>query len=91
MEYTKGEWKIYRDSMVAQTGVVSEDGIGFFNRSIAEIVCNDDSTLEEIEANAHLIAAAPKLYEVCKYLAEHGWNASVTEDAQEAIDKAEGG
>lgn len=39
---------------------------------------------------ASLISATPKLYEVCKYLAENGWNAGVTEMAREAMTKTEG-
>jgi len=44
---------------------------------------------EEVRANARLIAQSPKMYEVCKYLVKHGWNAGVTEMAKEVIAEIE--
>ncbi len=65
MNYTKGEWKVYQDGMAQRTSVVSEDGIGFFRANIADL----DRKNKEYVANAHLIAAAPNMYEALKTIA----------------------
>ena len=52
MNYTKGEWRVDKRFIYDESG-----------RTIAELV---DGGFEELEANAHLIAAAPLLYEACR-------------------------
>ena len=51
MSYTKGEWRVDRKHIYDESG-----------RTLALLV---DGGYEEMEANAHLIAAAPDLYEAC--------------------------
>lgn len=90
--YTKGKWKVYEDHMTARTDVVSEDGIGFFQKIIANIKTCD--TMDETDANARLIASAPDMYEALRALVE--WakyfapNDTATRAGIEAIRKAEG-
>ena len=58
MEYTKGEWKL---SPLGKEWVVGEDGF-----AIAKVL--DGKTGKFNEANAQLIASAPRLYEALKKL-----------------------
>ena len=64
-DYTKGEWKVTKWLQKYGFNVFSEEG-GF----VASVPMNVglEHTMIEAEANAHLIAAAPKLYEACKEL-----------------------
>ena len=65
MEYTKGEWE-YTEELGATLSMIS---------GTEEVVCglpnpipsdSYDSELTRMRANAHLIAAAPELYEALK-------------------------
>lgn len=82
MKHTKGRpWKVYNNGM---------DSSG---RGVYRI----EHRREELEANARLIASAPELLEACKALVEtikeilpiEGYS-SYTEQAKQAIKKAEG-
>jgi len=53
MEYTKGEWKVI-------SAEFTDKGVAFEVVMLKQEIC---------VANANLIAAAPDLYEACKYLA----------------------
>ena len=65
MEYTKGDWKA---TFRYPFGVYATDGKRPPTTTpIAQMIAPDQS---EMEANAHLIAAAPDLYKACK-LARH--------------------
>ena len=77
MEYTKGRWRLgsLDDEPFARSSlsIYQEDG-----RRIAEVSREGFMAFEEAEANAHLIAAAPDLYEalkaglpIIKYVLEH--------------------
>lgn len=74
--YTKGKWKIgsHNDEPFARSclSIFREDG-----RRICEVSREGFMPIEEAEANAHLIAAAPDLYEACKELYETELNADV--------------
>jgi len=59
MEYTKGEWKLVQPAS-RQIEVLGYTGM------IATLRLNSLMTPQEIQANAHLIATAPKLYEGLK-------------------------
>ena len=63
MEYTKGEWKSYHDSMTARDAVCAEDGVGFFSKEVCRV--KGDSQGERF-ANCNLIAASPDMYEQLK-------------------------
>ena len=74
MEYTEGEWNVndvgferyskYRKTVTGGKSFVVNTSLGM----IAS--CEGDSQ-EESEANAHLIAAAPDMYEALKYFYTH--------------------
>src|SRR3972149_3811023 len=93
--YTRGDWKYYRDSMTATTAVCAEDGMGFFSKEVARIRGDNQ---EETDANAHLIAAAPAMYEALgelmqSVLEEMGLAAGQLDGwfkAKRALAKAEG-
>ena len=60
MEYTKGEWRIIKD-------VDNRTHIMGFESDFERNVCMlSVRSPEEVEANAHLIASAPDLYEALK-------------------------
>jgi len=79
MKHTPGPWEVDKVKKHPWVVTCTDKNLGCQN------------TLVEVgyKPNARLISAAPKLYEVCKYLAENGWNAGVSEMAREAIAKAE--
>lgn len=58
MDYTEGEWQI-----TEHDGKVRIYDI--WDRILAKLV---DGGYEELRANAHLIAAAPKMYEALEFL-----------------------
>lgn len=61
MNYTKGEWK----------AAIPEGSNGYWLvASNGKEICTIYESVAEIEANAHLIAAAPALYEALKALKE---------------------
>ena len=61
--YTKGEWFIYTEFETPE--IMSK------NKKIA-IVCRPSMGItKETEANAQLIASAPKMYEACKFTKLH--------------------
>lgn len=90
MEYTKGEWKVkdWHTSIEVKCG----------NKVIADLDRSNCSLVED-EANANLIAQAPRMYEALKALTfqfaaavEHPYSADtrVYTQANEALAKAEG-
>jgi hypothetical protein len=66
MNYTPGPWKIFdgwgssRFSPAIVDSIPDVDG-----KCVANCICHVASTNESVEANAHLIAAAPDLLEAC--------------------------
>lgn len=91
MGYTKGEWK--------QMGVhIYADNPKDIHDKIVVVEVNPMGYNEESKANAHLIAAAPDLYEALKQIvswmekwrdAEWNFNGLLV-DGRKAIAKAEG-
>ena len=74
MGYTRGDWGIQGNSIVArQRGYILE---------LAKVTPFFQG---ESEANAHLIAAAPRMAQLLECLANEGWNAGVTEEAREIL------
>jgi len=91
MEHTKGEWYYEEES-----GLILSIPDGSDNPvSIASVGDNSEPLTpkppSEIEANAHLIAQAPRMANLLKHLIGNGWNAGVTEEAREILGEAEGG
>lgn len=99
MEYTKGEWEYkegeynhHDDKKWCNTGSIKakdKEVDGWF-------ICRIDDIGEANIANAHLIAAAPDLYEALKALMlndKPSWTDDLSEywqNALNAIEKAEG-
>ncbi len=80
-EYTKGEWKAYKDNMMKDAYSIDVKHTGH------------EKTYTEIayafgEANAHLIAIAPNMAKLLGNLVSNGWNASVSEEAKAILKKA---
>lgn len=59
MEYTKGEWKAIKGILSDEINTI----VGDKSQGIAEIVCYLG---QNVEADAHLISAAPDMYEALK-------------------------
>lgn len=85
--YTKGEW--VREELNDQLICLGElvDGAHYY---IAEVLLNDKMPDAEYEANAHLIAQAPKLYEAVCWFVETA-QINYPKWIQRAIAKVEGG
>lgn len=82
-KHTPGKWKALKER--ALWWVRTEDGI----LSITSLIGR-----QEVEANAHLIAAAPDLLEACQRAlaeAEDGLTIGCVEDLRDAVKKALGG
>lgn len=90
-EFTKGEWKICKHGLKSEIYVDTPNRPRAKEYQIAEGIYK--------LANAHLIAASPKLYRCCKRLAEllrvslaisgEAWQAEI-EDLNEALNLAKG-
>jgi len=87
-EYTKGPWFENWNRVFT----------GSFGDPDSELICVVDGD-SNAKANAHLIAAAPELYEALKgymeseWMVTHDWGGdrdAVREKAEKAINKAEG-
>lgn len=103
MNYTKGEWK--ETEFTQSEGYagtirhiyISPVGGKFKDRTVADIGFWRDFPEEEVHANAHLIAAAPEMYEALKAASNllNGYtsandNESLKTAIKQAIAKAEG-
>ncbi|KKL87953.1 hypothetical protein LCGC14_1929560 [marine sediment metagenome] len=75
MEFTKGEWKVTDSAFSRYTTYRSNrtGGRAFVTvtEDLEQVAEAQGSTQEEAEANAHLIAAAPAMYEALKTLIIH--------------------
>ncbi|MBE3085702.1 MAG: hypothetical protein IMZ64_05735 [Bacteroidetes bacterium] len=99
MNYTKGEWKTeYRRH---ENGMYSQDVFDEEGKTIAILdwhaVQIDDRTIgTDREANAHLIAAAPNMYEVLRerhlwYIGKSNKTLTMIQEMEiDALNKAEG-
>lgn len=86
MEYTKGEWRVNDCAfkLFYRQFVVDDD--------LNEIAEAQGITLEQAEANAHLIAAAPDIYEALEAIinSETITSKDNFNNALEALSKADG-
>ena len=95
-EYTKGEWK--QETYGKRCPVKATDIAIMDNQHrVICVVAQELDTLDEDQANARLIAAAPDLYEACKVALTHynycaglceGKNISINNPGFEFIKKA---
>ena len=93
--YTKGEWEAkiskanrYWKAEVRTPDIMDDEGKHALEFGQLIAVCYGKNTI----ANAHLIAAAPELYEACRSmlpLITTEWNGPIQEMAKQAIAKAE--
>ena len=105
-KFTPGPWKAFWSGTYYDIRVSEEEGgedIWTYSPHFAIVIQNSlyrhTSGLEKQEANAHLIAAAPAMYEALERIAEY-WNGgsdsavgaieTVMEIAEAALAKAEG-
>ena len=80
LNYTKGEWRIehYPDSQIKiHSGFESICGLTY-----------DGKVADEVEANAHLIAAAPDMYEALERLVDYLNYLGVPEDCEDQYEEA---
>jgi len=93
MNYTKGEWKAEQDA-ANSIRIFSQD-----SEQISSVMDYDGNDItEEMEANAHLIAAAPDMYEallsalgaIATEDSGEGWVKEITGVITKAMAKAEG-
>ena len=95
MEYTKGEWKFTRGEFNCSDESNSLC-IGSITGGEEEYFIARIENAEECEANAHLIAASPDMYEACKGVLDwwqrnyDGFLPSEIANVLKAVDKAEG-
>lgn len=92
MDITKGDWahtesafgrfNTYRGK---RTGARTFVTVGIELNQVAEVHGDTD---EEAEANAKLIAVAPRMAKLLEYLTTNGWNAGVSEEAREILKAA---
>lgn len=102
MKYTKGPWKIYGREGKLKCYITDTDG-----RAIADFdsFCSAHTSRENLEANVHLAAAAPDMYEALikikkwaesanDYLTQEGYGVGAISDiiriSDDLIDQAEG-
>lgn len=82
-QHTPGPWSIAMDDGAYPKAIIEAlDGDGY-ESTIAVVYKFDDN----LESNAHLIAASPELLEACEALLDHA-SAQFSPDATEAINKA---
>jgi len=92
MNYTKGEWEVDRHTVYA----LGKYGSNRFSAHIQHGWDGGEETPQaELEANAHLISAAPELYEALKALTSYVsimgyFKPEKQEQFRKALAKAEG-
>lgn len=92
MNYTKGEWKVKPPDYENERGIVIYNDI---DNGIVARVATLGGTKNEVETNAHLISAAPDMYEALKetritlnILQPRG--SALLREIDKALNKAEG-
>jgi hypothetical protein len=86
-KFTKGPWEVNTLAGRPNSEVFSGDDVLICDCRATNVVMEP----EEIEANAHLIAAAPDMYEALKRVMENKWEPDkYLLNVLQAIDKAEG-
>lgn len=100
-EHTAGPWEVWDEHYEVYAGVKrNEPGqiVGAFIASLTDAAEDGDLDEYEVEANAHLIAAAPDLLAACEKalnsgaikFANNALDRGIREDLEAAIKKARG-
>lgn len=97
MKHTKGPWRVSKNGEINYILADSpyESGRSFFIADIQNIADgkNNAKLLPQAEANAHLIAAAPDMYELlgtaCSMLRKHNEH-KIANDIHDLLNKIEG-
>lgn len=91
MNYTKGEWEISEVTVsdgysgaIKHAYIFPKDGI-WKGRTVADVGYWRDFSEAEVKANAHLIAASPRMADLLQRLVDNGWNASISDEAREIL------
>jgi hypothetical protein len=100
MNYTKGEWQVYtgHDGQFVDEPYIIADPHRSTAQECSPTIAHVLYTLNQTEANARLIAAAPDMYECLQKallyvnIYAHGDNVArlLQEEFTQALDKAEG-
>lgn len=88
MKYTRGEWRV--TTFGGNTNIeASRNGRKCW---VAQSLYDEENepTLEELTANARLMAKSPQMYELLQYQVRTGWNAGISEEAREIVKAIEG-
>ena len=86
MEYTKGEWMLRKDGMTVETA----------HAPCGHVIAMMNGIGDKVQADAHLIASAPDLYEALKEAEQHLIMLGAKSDSyarrniKQALAKAEG-
>jgi hypothetical protein len=91
-EFTKGPWRLSRYHH-PYSEIVIGDGNDSRAKAEGRLICSNESNrrpTSEYRANAHLIAAAPDMYEALKEITKHAYKGIVMDVAYKALSKAEG-
>lgn len=89
--FTPGPWRVRR----AQYPVDGAYDYAIYDEPLVQVIAEtfgrtSVTNWPDAEANAHLIAAAPELYEALKTLDARGWTTATWDLAKRALAKAEG-
>lgn len=97
MKHTKGPWEVCEDDTIRSMDFKGSTQMGDYKGviicSVAEGHGQRNHAKKEAEANAHLIASAPTMYEALKNISKHKSNCLFCQykidTAKQAIAKAE--
>jgi len=85
-EFTKGEWIVLDGAFVY---ALNDDGVNQFDLTI-QGHGDKGASDNELQANAHLIAAAPELYDFIEDLSQNSEDVTQREEAKRLLAKARG-
>jgi len=80
-EFTNGPWEV---------GILKENQQVFKDRKCVTNCCVPMFTVQECEANAHLIAAAPEMYEALQHVTKNPFTDEWYEKINLILEKARG-
>ena len=84
-QYTKGNWQAEAVGNEGKYCIHTGDVSLPFAHTFPNRYRRPQLSSEEAEANAHLIAAAPRMAQLLERLVNDGWNANISEEAKEIL------